>query len=297
MRVRNALWWPPFVMYYRTQPLRGVLDDLSVRGSRPAELVPLEALGRRADGAPRRRLSRGAPPRLTAGAARAVRVGRVSLCRPPADGGAVSRTPCPVWTSRASMIFCRAVLLRLPDDLLLGGGSGRRPGSSAFRWGSRSWRPSTTGVRCHTGSRPVGRTHHGCITMSCEGRAVRAQPCAGRHPSMPDPAALTRRPALAHVTPTRTAAPSPPHLMASERQVRPMLLAHPAVLSELVARYESLCAAAQERSSPRPEAAPGRRDVHAVRDHGHASPEQALAAARARLAATAAEEVGGPGPG
>ncbi|OII63531.1 SAM-dependent methyltransferase [Streptomyces sp. CC53] len=56
MRVRNALWWPPFVMYYRTWPLRGVLDDLERAGFGPAGLVPLEALGRRADGAPRCRL-------------------------------------------------------------------------------------------------------------------------------------------------------------------------------------------------------------------------------------------------
>ncbi|MDF9811149.1 class I SAM-dependent methyltransferase [Streptomyces sp. SPB162] len=55
MRVRNALWRPPFVMYYRTFPLRGVRDDL-VRAGFRVELVPLEEFGRRPDGSPHCRL-------------------------------------------------------------------------------------------------------------------------------------------------------------------------------------------------------------------------------------------------
>ncbi|GAA4931770.1 class I SAM-dependent methyltransferase [Streptomyces coeruleoprunus] len=55
MRVRNALWRPPFVMYYRTFPLSGVLADLG-RAGFTVELTPLDALGRRPDGAPRCRL-------------------------------------------------------------------------------------------------------------------------------------------------------------------------------------------------------------------------------------------------
>ncbi|MCH0540768.1 class I SAM-dependent methyltransferase [Streptomyces sp. MUM 203J] len=56
MRVRNALWWPPFVMYYRTFRLPDVLADLERAGFEPAGLYPLAALGRRPDGAPRCRL-------------------------------------------------------------------------------------------------------------------------------------------------------------------------------------------------------------------------------------------------
>ncbi|MGW6023664.1 class I SAM-dependent methyltransferase [Streptomyces sp. NPDC055099] len=51
MRVRNALWRPPFVMYYRTFPLRGVLEDL-LRTGFTTRLHPLEEFGRRADGSP-----------------------------------------------------------------------------------------------------------------------------------------------------------------------------------------------------------------------------------------------------
>lgn len=51
MRVRNKLWRPPFVMYYRTFPLRGVLDDL-LRTGFTTRLHPLEEFGRRADGSP-----------------------------------------------------------------------------------------------------------------------------------------------------------------------------------------------------------------------------------------------------
>jgi SAM-dependent methyltransferase len=55
MRVRNALWRPPFVMYYRTCPLRAVCDDLRAAGF-TVTTVPLTALGRREDGSPRYRL-------------------------------------------------------------------------------------------------------------------------------------------------------------------------------------------------------------------------------------------------
>lgn len=55
MRVRNALWRPPFVMYYRTFPLAGVVDDLTDTGF-TVRLLPLEEFGRRADGSPRVRL-------------------------------------------------------------------------------------------------------------------------------------------------------------------------------------------------------------------------------------------------
>lgn len=55
MRVRNALWRPPFVMYYRTFPLGEVRDDL-VRAGFRVGLLPLEEFGRRPDGSPRCRL-------------------------------------------------------------------------------------------------------------------------------------------------------------------------------------------------------------------------------------------------
>ncbi|MEV3928975.1 MULTISPECIES: class I SAM-dependent methyltransferase [unclassified Streptomyces] len=55
MRVRNALWRPPFVMYYRTFPLAGVVDDL-VRTGFTVRLLPLDVFGRRPDGSPRVRL-------------------------------------------------------------------------------------------------------------------------------------------------------------------------------------------------------------------------------------------------
>jgi SAM-dependent methyltransferase len=55
MRVRNAVWRPPFVMYYRTCPLRAVRDDLTAAGF-TVTTVPLAALGRREDGSPRYRL-------------------------------------------------------------------------------------------------------------------------------------------------------------------------------------------------------------------------------------------------
>jgi SAM-dependent methyltransferase len=55
MRVRNAVWRPPFVMYYRTWPLPAVRDDLTAAGFTVTN-VPLTALGLRGDGSPRGRL-------------------------------------------------------------------------------------------------------------------------------------------------------------------------------------------------------------------------------------------------
>ncbi len=55
MRARNAVWRPPFVMYYRTCPLHAVRDDLTAAGF-SVTTVPLAELGRREDGSPRFRL-------------------------------------------------------------------------------------------------------------------------------------------------------------------------------------------------------------------------------------------------
>ncbi|AZK97282.1 MULTISPECIES: class I SAM-dependent methyltransferase [Streptomyces] len=55
MRVRNAVWRPPFVMYYRTFPLGPVRADLE-RAGFAVELRALEELGRRPDGSPNCRL-------------------------------------------------------------------------------------------------------------------------------------------------------------------------------------------------------------------------------------------------
>ncbi|MFC4328057.1 class I SAM-dependent methyltransferase [Streptomyces andamanensis] len=55
MRVRNAVWRPPFVMYYRAFRFGGVLRELERAGLRP-ELHALPGFGRRADGSPRARL-------------------------------------------------------------------------------------------------------------------------------------------------------------------------------------------------------------------------------------------------
>ena len=55
MRVRNALWRPAFVMYYRTCPLDAVREDLTASGF-TVTTVPLTALGQREDGSPRYRL-------------------------------------------------------------------------------------------------------------------------------------------------------------------------------------------------------------------------------------------------
>ena len=55
MRVRNAVWRPPFVMYYRTWPLADVRRDLREAGF-DVTLRALPELGLREDGAPRCRL-------------------------------------------------------------------------------------------------------------------------------------------------------------------------------------------------------------------------------------------------
>jgi SAM-dependent methyltransferase len=55
MRIRNVIWRPPFVMYYRTCPLPVVRDDLAAAGF-TVTTVPLTALGTREDGSPRYRL-------------------------------------------------------------------------------------------------------------------------------------------------------------------------------------------------------------------------------------------------
>jgi SAM-dependent methyltransferase len=55
MRVRNAVWRPPFVMYYRTSPLPAVRSDLTAAGF-TVTAVALTVLGRRSDGSPRCRL-------------------------------------------------------------------------------------------------------------------------------------------------------------------------------------------------------------------------------------------------
>ena len=55
MRVRNAVWRPPFVMYYRTCPLHAIRNDLTASGF-TVTTIPLTALGRREDGSPRYRL-------------------------------------------------------------------------------------------------------------------------------------------------------------------------------------------------------------------------------------------------
>jgi ubiquinone/menaquinone biosynthesis C-methylase UbiE len=52
MRARNAVWRPPFVMYYRTCPLDAVRSELTAPGFTMTTL-PLTALGQRADGSPR----------------------------------------------------------------------------------------------------------------------------------------------------------------------------------------------------------------------------------------------------
>ncbi|MER6348855.1 class I SAM-dependent methyltransferase [Streptomyces sp. NPDC001595] len=55
MRVRNALWRPPFVMYYRTFGLGAVHRELE-RAGFAVELYALPEFGRRRDGSPRVRL-------------------------------------------------------------------------------------------------------------------------------------------------------------------------------------------------------------------------------------------------
>ncbi|MFF5932797.1 class I SAM-dependent methyltransferase [Streptomyces sp. NPDC012508] len=55
MRVRNALWRPRFVMYYRTFRLADVRDRLT-RAGFAVETAALDSLGRQEDGSPRCRL-------------------------------------------------------------------------------------------------------------------------------------------------------------------------------------------------------------------------------------------------
>ncbi|MER5934920.1 class I SAM-dependent methyltransferase [Streptomyces sp. NPDC002054] len=55
MRVRNAVWRPTFVMYYRTFPFGGVREDLREAGF-TVETLPLAQFGRRPDGTPNWRL-------------------------------------------------------------------------------------------------------------------------------------------------------------------------------------------------------------------------------------------------
>jgi ubiquinone/menaquinone biosynthesis C-methylase UbiE len=52
MRVRNAVWRPPFVMYYRTTPLRALRDDLAAAGFE-VRVEPLGKLGTGRAGSPR----------------------------------------------------------------------------------------------------------------------------------------------------------------------------------------------------------------------------------------------------
>jgi ubiquinone/menaquinone biosynthesis C-methylase UbiE len=52
MRVRNIVWRPSFVMYYRTCPPSALTSDLAASGF-AVTTVPLGALGRRQDGSPR----------------------------------------------------------------------------------------------------------------------------------------------------------------------------------------------------------------------------------------------------
>jgi ubiquinone/menaquinone biosynthesis C-methylase UbiE len=55
MRIRNALWRPQFVMYYRTWPVHAVCDDLT-RSGFTVTAVPLTTAGQREDGSPHYRL-------------------------------------------------------------------------------------------------------------------------------------------------------------------------------------------------------------------------------------------------
>jgi ubiquinone/menaquinone biosynthesis C-methylase UbiE len=52
MRIRNAVWHPPFVMYYRTCPPHAVISDLTASGFTVAT-VPLTELSQRGDGSSR----------------------------------------------------------------------------------------------------------------------------------------------------------------------------------------------------------------------------------------------------
>ncbi|GAA3879261.1 class I SAM-dependent methyltransferase [Streptomyces sedi] len=57
MRARNALWHPPFVMYYRTFPLSVARAEVAAAGFAVGTVpLPLPGLPERSDGAPRCRL-------------------------------------------------------------------------------------------------------------------------------------------------------------------------------------------------------------------------------------------------
>src|ERR1700722_2221755 len=60
MRVRNAVWRPPFVMYYRTCPLPALRDDLTASGftvtTVPLTIVPPTTVGGPENGGPGYRL-------------------------------------------------------------------------------------------------------------------------------------------------------------------------------------------------------------------------------------------------
>lgn len=55
MRIRNAVWRPPFVMYYRTMPLAAVREELTAAGF-AVTTADLPGLGRDQGGDPRFRL-------------------------------------------------------------------------------------------------------------------------------------------------------------------------------------------------------------------------------------------------
>ncbi|MEU2386767.1 class I SAM-dependent methyltransferase [Streptomyces sp. NPDC012461] len=61
MRARNALWRPPFVMYYRALRFGDLVGGLEGAGFR-VEFQPLPGFGRRRDGSPRVRLVVGVRP-------------------------------------------------------------------------------------------------------------------------------------------------------------------------------------------------------------------------------------------
>jgi ubiquinone/menaquinone biosynthesis C-methylase UbiE len=75
MRVRNAVWRPPFVMYYRTCTLGALSDNLTAAGF-AVTTVALSALSRREDGSPRARLVLARRPRADASPGSQARTGR-----------------------------------------------------------------------------------------------------------------------------------------------------------------------------------------------------------------------------
>jgi ubiquinone/menaquinone biosynthesis C-methylase UbiE len=75
MRVRNAVWRPPFVMYYRTCTLDALSDDLTSAGF-TVTTIPLAAVGQRANGSPRARLVLARRPPADASRVTQARTGR-----------------------------------------------------------------------------------------------------------------------------------------------------------------------------------------------------------------------------